>query len=701
MVLTMSTYHHMKGDTSLQQKLWSSCQFLRHRCRHHCVVCRILWRNGSSTSFFGVGVASLGLGCFIMSMAHFTSPMYVPEGAKGLACDIEGSSSGANCAGSEDDAFLKNYLYVLLLGQALNGFGGTCLYSLGVTYLDQSVSAKMAPLYVGIMAGFSILGPALGFIMGGSLLNIYVDHPKPPPDGLTPNDPRWVGAWWLGFLISSIVSTLLALVMFLFPKELPGTAAIRAAKVSEAHDNGCEEVVNQEGFGLSYKDLPKASWYLMKNPAYMCITAVVTSELALAAGFSTFMPKYISNQFGYTASWSAMVTGFLAVPGAALGQFMGGYICKKFQLKVSGILKLTVICSLIVLIVSPVFWIRCNGATLAGVSTPYPGDTLGDETNLDSTCNSGCGCSTSVYDPVCANGIQYFTSCHAGCPGASVKNDKDEEFYENCACPVSTSPARVIANYTRVVPGTCPQKCGLFGLFIPVAFLLFFFTFMMGSPLVMATLRVVPEKQRAYAVSFQWVFYDFLVGSLPGPIIFGSMIDASCSLWDEECSVRGSCWVYNNLHMSVRLLIVNQFTLFNDTPTASTHAFYVLQVLFVGYFGATTHQPRLLAVAFLSMGFGTLTMAAAHFTSPPYNPGSSSESTLCDFNILTQTLSQHFTQRVTQSVDVVQVHMNLCAQTVFSISLLVMPVVLYNLLKLVMVSKYVSFISIVLQILPI
>jgi len=47
----------------------------------------------------------------------------------------------------------------------------------------------------------------------------------------------------------------------------------------------------------------------MKNPAYMCITAVVTSELALAAGFSTFMPKYISNQFGYTASWSAMVTG--------------------------------------------------------------------------------------------------------------------------------------------------------------------------------------------------------------------------------------------------------------------------------------------------------------------------------------------------------------------------------------------------------
>jgi len=35
--------------------------------------------------------------------------------------------------------------------------------------------------------------------------------------------------------------------------------------------------------------------------------------------------------------------------------------------------------------------------------------------------------------------------------------------------------------------------------------------------------------------------------------------------------------------------------------------------------------------------------------------------------------------------------MNLCVQMVFSISLLAMPVVLYSLLRLVIVSKYVSF----------
>ena len=39
-----------------------------------------------------------------------------------------------------------------------------------------------------------------------------------------------------------------------------GTAEIRAARVSQAHNDGTEEIVNHANFGLTLKDLPKAAW---------------------------------------------------------------------------------------------------------------------------------------------------------------------------------------------------------------------------------------------------------------------------------------------------------------------------------------------------------------------------------------------------------------------------------------------------------
>lgn len=36
-------------------------------------------------------------------------------------------------------------------------------------------------------------------------------------------------------------------------------------------------------------------------------------------------------------------------------------------------------------------------------------------TELNSTCNMGCGCTTAFYEPVCFDNVQYFSPCHAGC----------------------------------------------------------------------------------------------------------------------------------------------------------------------------------------------------------------------------------------------------------------------------------------------
>lgn len=50
--------------------------------------------------------------------------------------------------------------------------------------------------FTAITIGVRILGPALGFILGSLCTMLYADLSANPQ--ITPSDPRWVGAWWLG-----------------------------------------------------------------------------------------------------------------------------------------------------------------------------------------------------------------------------------------------------------------------------------------------------------------------------------------------------------------------------------------------------------------------------------------------------------------------------------------------------------------------
>ena len=63
----------------------------------------------------------------------------------------------------------------------------------------------------------------------------------------------------------------------------------------------------------------------------------------------------------------------MAVPSAALGQIIGGYICKKFDLKVKGMLKLVLVSFILSVALTPVYLARCPDAPLAGVLVDYPG----------------------------------------------------------------------------------------------------------------------------------------------------------------------------------------------------------------------------------------------------------------------------------------------------------------------------------------
>ena len=54
---------------------------------------------------------------------------------------------------------------------------------------------------------------------------------------------------------------------------------------------------------------------------------------------------------------------------------------------------------------------------------------------------------------------------------------------------------------------------------------------------------------------FPIIFNIFLIGTIPGPVLTGYVIDQSCGLWQDFCGQQGSCWVYDRDQMSWRLFV--------------------------------------------------------------------------------------------------------------------------------------------------
>ncbi|XP_053383119.1 solute carrier organic anion transporter family member 4C1-like isoform X2 [Mercenaria mercenaria] len=513
------------------------------------------------------GCLSMAVGSFIMAMPHFTSGKYEWGQDISLACSKE--DSPVDCS---SDSELQHYLYVLILGQLLHGLGGTTLYTVGVSLIDDSVPASSSPMYIGILYAFATLGPAMGYIIGGQLLEIYVDFDTVPSSDvrIKSDDPRWVGAWWIGFIIASMLFIVAAVPISLFGAELPSAKHVRETRVSEMHgdDGTMISSVSSEGRKLrDLKFLPKQILQLLKTPPFLFITLAGATEGMITSGFATFMPKFIQNQFGVSAGWAAMLTGFMAVPGAAGGQFFGGYLCKCLKLKVKGCIRVAIICSSCAVLVSSVLWIRCNPGNVAGVSREYLNSTNTVLPELIHTCNKDCRCHTELYEPVCdSNGVQYFSPCHAGC---SIESSNSES-YSSCSCTAPTPET----NVSMVTVGKCEDDCKMLYVFMPMIFVSIFLLFVPSPPAVAATLRCIHDSHRTLGLGLKW-FIVRLLGTVPGPILFGAIIDNTCVIWREKCGQRASCWIYNNDKLSLNFFIfVVCFKLVSITFFVLAHQMY-------------------------------------------------------------------------------------------------------------------------------
>ncbi len=435
----------------------------------------------------------------------------------------------------------------------MHGVGGQTVYSIGYVFIDANVRTKSSPVYQGIMQGAATLGPALGYLIGGMMLDIYTDfHSVDTKDlSVDQEDPRWVGAWWLGFLSGGCLALLIVFFISPYPRMLP--SSLECERYSECHQDGSHIIASKENFGKSIRDFPKAVMLLLRNSVFMFVSLAGCTESMLVAGFATFFPKFIQNQFSKTASQSALITGALAVPGAVGGSLFGGLLCRYFNLCVKGQLKLCIIFVILAGLSSLAFLIQCDTPVFAGVTVPY---FFNGKTNpfilhvdLIDTCNKNCGCSRNSYTPVCgADNIQYFSACHAGCAIIDTGSQRNNAFY-NCSCVVRKSKPDV----PDATEGVCGIRCSRANIMYPLVFLLVFFALAPSVPSLNTILRIVADQQRALALGIKWTFVRFL-GAVPGPILFGWVFDKVCTIWQKKCDDEGSCWVYDTEKMAHRLM---------------------------------------------------------------------------------------------------------------------------------------------------
>ncbi|XP_036781688.2 solute carrier organic anion transporter family member 4C1 [Manis pentadactyla] len=496
----------------------------------------------------------IGLGALVFSLPKFFSGKYQLGSLLEDTCLT--TRNRTSCTSSSSS--LSNYLYVFILGQLLLGAGGTPLYTLGTAFIDDSVPTHKSSLYIGIGYSMSVLGPAIGYVLGGQLLTLYIDVSMGQSTAVTEDDPRWLGAWWIGFLIAWIFAWSLIMPFSCFPKHLPGTAKIQDGKISQAHQNNNSHLkYTDENFGKSFKDFPAALKNLMRNTVFMCLVLSTSSEALITTGFATFLPKFIENQFGLSSSFAATLGGAVLIPGAALGQILGGVLVSKLKLTCKNTMKFALLASAIALALSfVILFANCENEPFAGLSETYNG--TGEQENLTAPCNTNCNCLRSYYYPVCGvDGIQYFSPCFAGCKNTSSK--RSPKVYHNCSCIGRKAEIILTAASTgfEAKAGKCETRCIYLPIFLGVFFCIVIFTFMAGTPITVSILRCVNHRQRSLALGIQFMLLR-LLGTIPGPIIFGTTIDSTCILWDiNECEIKGACWVYDNLKMAHMLVTIS------------------------------------------------------------------------------------------------------------------------------------------------
>ncbi|KAK2892581.1 hypothetical protein Q8A67_012569 [Cirrhinus molitorella] len=411
---------------------------------------------------------------------------------------------------------------------------------LTAAWMNGSCRGADWPLVKGCLHTIGVIGPIFGYSLGSLCASLYVDIGLVSQESvtITPQDSRWVGAWWLGYVVSGLLTLLAALPLWFLPRaENPQTPELDHPSNQHKHTLSITEIAKD--FGPSLKHLFTNGIYLL----YLVYSVLAFNAFTILV---TYTPKYLEQQFGQSASKTNFLIGVTFIPAVALGMFLSGWIMKRFKLGLLGSARLMFFTSVISLVCTiPYFALSCENVDVAGVTVSYQRSIVQDARHdLLTSCNADCGCPNFQWDPVCGqNGVTYISSCHAGCN--STRGTGQNMTFHGCTCIQSWG---LTSENSSAVLGQCSRgnSCTkMFYIYLALQSLAFFVYSLGTVPFFLISLRIVDPALKSLSVGiFLLVLRVF--GGIPAPICFGALIDTTCLKWGQKkCGGSGACRMYD------------------------------------------------------------------------------------------------------------------------------------------------------------
>ncbi|KAL3075203.1 hypothetical protein niasHT_036664 [Heterodera trifolii] len=482
---------------------------------------------------------------------------------------------GAKC---EREVSNVGPLLIIFIAMLILGLGRTMPWALGIPLIDDNVKRHKMPMYFATINFFKIMGPSCGFLIGAAVNKLYYTFPASAPRGLSPQDPTWIGAWWMGFLLIGLMMIVPSITLFFFPE-----SSKKKTQQNKVHDtngttiNGMPppppllsvpDVKEKKKLALYDRHVKAEGTTDLGLLAFLrSYSAVLSSKVYVGAsiarvldvfafkGYFVFLPKFLENHYGIPQYLVHLYIALFGVTGFALGTGSGGVIMRKLRLNGRKAAYYVLIASTInTALVMAKSMLGChsvvNNIGRDGIATAF---------NFTRECNMACGCApdTAKLYPVCdVQGNAFYSPCHAGCRHAEAPDD--ELHFSECECAAGAG---------EVSREFCQNEC------VPMRnayFVLVFVGAFIGGtavvPGLLLLLRSVPPQSRSPALGLQGLLVSG-IGTLPSPVIWGWLVDSACLVWNNECEL-GSCQFYDprllRLYMHWFYVVIRVLSLFAD-----------------------------------------------------------------------------------------------------------------------------------------